>query len=262
MRYHLGADGAALGWRAGLVVPAFIQTFDTDPASAQPLLEALLAAERLQRIGPREAQLVGYAVGHLHDAYALETTYALLFADLNISDEQQPLGPTNVGLNMSMGMRQMLDLARGAPAQRFAGYLEEHPAAAARSFCRVVGATRWARGHGRPIKIGFGAHVCTLRRDSSNVWDGAGHEHDDWHIMAVAFEARLRAELIAGRTDVFLTALAEIVAHGTNLYFWRILLRTGGLHAETAHAVLPFVAQRKTLLLIELGAPIAKKYWF
>lgn len=258
LAYHLDADDTAFAWRNRLVVGGFTQTYDTDPARALPLLERLVAAERIQRLGPLEVQTIGFAVKDLHDARGLETLYARVFADLTVADEQQALGQPSVGLNLTMGQSQMLDMARWRLADRFAGYVREHPAAATRSLCLVVEATRWAQGHGRAARLRFGDVTCTLRRDASNVWDQPGmHEHDSWHIMAVALEAFLGDELRAGRTEVFFTVLAQIIAHGRNLYFWRVLIRTAALHPDTAHAFVPFIAQRDVLLLMELQGPIS-----
>lgn len=250
-------DDSYLPWIAPLVIRGFIRTFDADPDAARPLLDRLLARERIERVGQHEIAYLCLELTQAHDARALELIYARLFADITLPAGNVTIGQPNVALNLFQDSRQILEVARGQLEQRFGGYLTEDPRRAIRSLCFVVAQTRWTKMHARPLRVRFAGTVHTVLMDGSNVWDSDIHRHDDWYKMSATLETHLRAELAAGRTDLFMTALEEITRHGPHLFLWRILVRTAGLTEATARAVLELIAQRDVPVALELHAPIA-----
>ncbi len=82
------------------------------------------------------------------------------------------------------------------------------------------------------------------------------HDHDDWKIVTQAFERYLHSALDAGNVDAFTVAYEEILAHGSELLLWRILIRSAGRSTESARRMLPLLTQRSVLVQQELQEPI------
>jgi hypothetical protein len=239
-----------------MAIEAFAKSYDADSEAARPLLERILEPARIARVGQFEIEPLASHTNRMRDASALEAIYAGVIADVSVPEGQIAIGNPSVIMGLVQDARQTLSHARWALGQRFAAFLSDDPRAATRAFCRVINREADQPRASRQFDVPFRGRDLHLLLDSSNVWDCNTYVHDDWHVMSVAFETRLRDGVRAG-DEFFETALDEIVEHGHALYLWRLLIRTAGASEASALALATFVAQRAVLLTRELGEPIA-----
>ena len=244
-----------LSWFAPIALPGFIRTIDYDPAPAMPLLQRLVAPERIAQVGQFELFPLTTSLDRLHDPNALELLFCGIFADVTLPEGTLPIGRPNVAINLVHDSKQILDVVRGMLARRFAAFLDAAPREAIRAMCTVVGATRPGH-HTRPFDVGLGGVTHRFLADVSNEWETRPyHDQDDWKIVAQAFGRYLQAALDAGDAAAFAIAFDEITAHGPDLLLWRILIRNAGRTAESARTLLPLLTQRAVLVQPELQEP-------
>ncbi len=162
-----------IAWFGPIALPGFIRTIDYDPVPALPLLRRLVAPERIARVGQFEL----FPLTRIWRSYIPRTrsscSIAGIFADVTLPAGTLPIGRPNVAMNFVQDSAQILDLARGMLAQRFAAFLDEAPREAIRSLCAVVGSPRQGRTV-RPFDVEIaGAPRPSSRRFQPVVGDDA-----------------------------------------------------------------------------------------